>query len=76
MVSDQGPFQKGARIKLVSMPNDPSPIPVGSLGTVTGCQDISFMGWPRLWQVYVSWDSGRSLSMLVPPDVAVETEDS
>lgn len=64
------PFAAGARVELVSMGSDPNPIRPGELGTVRGC---SWLPAPfREWQVQVSWDCGRSLSLIVPPDVAKE----
>jgi hypothetical protein len=53
----------GDRIRLVSMPQDPDPIPVGSLGTVVAVRDH------RQWaQVAVDWDNGRSLMLTIPDD--------
>jgi hypothetical protein len=62
----QTPLKKGDRIRLVSMPQDPDPIPVGSLGTVIDVYD--HCGWT---QVDVDWDNGRAL-MLTMPDDCVE----
>ena len=58
--------EKGTRIRLVSsMPDDPDPIPVGSEGTVIGGAEPSgFMSG----QVWVKWDSGRSLNLVVGTD--------
>ena len=53
----------GSRIRLTSMPEDPDPIQPGELGTVTGIQPVL-----DFWQVEVSWDSGRKLSLVTPPD--------
>jgi Domain of unknown function (DUF4314) len=50
------PVAPGSRIRLVQMHNDPDPVPTGSVGTVVGGNGA---------QVYVDWDSGRSL-MLIP----------
>ena len=56
-------LKKGDRIRLVSMPQDPDPIPVGSLGTVVAVHDH------RDWaQVDVDWDSGRSRMFDFGPD--------
>ncbi len=45
-------LKKGDRIRLVSMPQDPDPIPVGSLGTVVEVHEH------RDWtQVDVDWDN-------------------
>jgi hypothetical protein len=70
----QPPFQKGDRIRLLAMPEDPDPVPVGSLGTVERVTDL----WGK-WQVDVRWDEvmteqgprRRSLGLVIPPDVAV-----
>jgi len=53
---------------LIKMDNDPHPIPIGTVGTVTSAQDIRTAGedWT---QVAVSWDNGRSLSCVCPPDI-------
>jgi hypothetical protein len=50
--------QKGDRIRLLHMPDDPDPIPAGSIGTVTRVTS------GPLGQVSVDWDSGRSLSLV------------
>jgi len=54
----------GDRIRLLKMDNDPDPIPVGSEGTITGITKLSH----NEMQIQVKWDSGRSLSVLLPPD--------
>jgi len=53
----------GDRIRLVAMPDDPDPIPPGTIGTITSV-------WQhRTWaQVDVNWDNGRKLMLAVPPD--------
>lgn len=48
----------GDRIRLLRMPNDPDPVPVGSEGTVWRADDI---------QIGVKWDNGRRLNLI--PDV-------
>ncbi len=56
-------LKKGDRIRLVSMPQDPDPIPVGSLGTVVAVRD------QREWtQVDIDWDNGRTLMLTIPDD--------
>ncbi len=50
---------EGTRIRLLSMDNDPDPVPVGSTGTVTGGNGE---------QLWVKWDNGRSLILLVGID--------
>lgn len=53
----------GDRIRLVSMPNDPDPIPVGTAGTVAGIHP------QRDWtQIDVNWDNGRTLMLSIPDD--------
>ena len=50
--------QPGDRIRMVgTMINDPAPIPVGEEGTVREVH-------PGVGQIYVEWDSGRSLILL------------
>lgn len=61
---------KGDLIELLSMPNDPDPIPVGTRGTVTGVNKWDgnpFMDGSR-GQVYVKWENGRTLSLLLGID--------
>jgi hypothetical protein len=57
-------LQPSDRIRLVSMPNDPDPIPVGSLGTVRSVHQHG--DWS---QVDVAWDNGRQLMLCLPGDV-------
>lgn len=58
--SDTGcPLPEGTRIMLVEMPNDPCPIEFGKFGTVTGGNKD---------QIWVKWDDGRSLHLLVGVD--------
>jgi hypothetical protein len=54
----------GERIRLISMPEDPDPIPAGSLGTVREIHPQR--GWT---QVEVDWDNGRQLMLSLPDDV-------
>lgn len=46
-------FPRGARVEMVSMGEDPHPIPAGTKGTVDWVDDIA--------TVHVSWDNGRML---------------
>lgn len=56
-------LKKGDRIRLVSMPQDPDPIPAGTLGTVVAVYDH------RDWnQVDVDWYNGRTLMLTMPAD--------
>jgi hypothetical protein len=61
------PGKKGDRVRLVFMPNDPDPIKPGETGTVTEVVDLRW-GQDKQTQVHVSWDNGRSLSCICPPD--------
>ncbi len=54
----------GDRIRLIHMPEDPDPIPAGSLGTVREIHPQR--GWT---QVEVDWDNGRQLMLSLPDDV-------
>jgi hypothetical protein len=56
----------GDRIRVIAMPEDPNPIPAGEMGTVQGSADFDDCSWR---QVYVKWDSGRTLMLCIPPDV-------
>ena len=52
-------IRTGDRIRLLSMPDDPDPIPAGSTGTIE-----SVTAGP-LGQIHVKWDdSGRTLSLV------------
>ena len=56
-------FKVGQRIRLVAMVDDPDPLAVGSLGTVTDVRNLG--DW---LQIDVDWDCGRALMLSVPPD--------
>lgn len=55
-----------SRVEMVSMADDPDPIQTGDRGLVTGKRYVNLNG--GYWQVDVDWDSGRRLSVCVPPD--------
>lgn len=55
----------GDRVELIDMPDDPSPIPVGTKGTVERINDVKGLGFT---QVQVKWDNGRTLMLSIPPD--------
>ncbi|WP_442511627.1 DUF4314 domain-containing protein [Novipirellula sp. SH528] len=57
-------IKAGDRVRLVSMTDDPDPIPAGTTGTVVGVYPHS--EWT---QVDVDWDNGRALMLSIPPDV-------
>jgi hypothetical protein len=46
------------------MVDDPDPIAAGEEGTV---EAVSSLGW--FTQVHVNWDCGRTLMLVVPPDI-------
>jgi hypothetical protein len=52
----------GDRVRMIGvMPNDPSPIPMGTEGTVTDC-------YPEVGQIYVDWDEddhGRKRTLIL-----------
>lgn len=61
-------LELGCRIELVSMPEDPDPMPVGSQGTVVSITRLPWFGTPTT-QIGVDWDnSKRKLMLSVPPD--------
>lgn len=64
-------WQPGDRLRLVSMPDDPNPIPSGSEGTVVAVRLATWQGKPCKY-VDVDWDNGRGLSLVMPPDLAVK----
>ena len=57
--------QKGDRIELLEMPEDPCPVEVGTTGTVI---NVVPLPWTDHVQVWVSWDTQRSLHLSIPPD--------
>lgn len=64
-------MRPGDRIELVSMPNDPCPVPVGTQGKVTEAVHMH-----DFTQYHVAWDNGRTLSLIVPPDLAIVIEEA
>ena len=53
----------GDRIRLVSMLDDPDPIPAGTMGVVTEIHVHS--DWTQL---EISWENGRMLMLVLLPD--------
>lgn len=58
-ISKPCPVPTGTRIALISMGKDPDPIAPGATGTVTGGTGA---------QLWVEWDNGRTLNLLVGED--------
>ena len=60
-------LRPGDRIRLVAMHDDPDPILAGQLGTV---EDVTrhVSGKDEWLQIEVSWDNGRTLMLVSPPD--------
>ena len=56
----------GDRIRLIAMPDEPDPVPAGTLGIVLGV--CSFDGPDAFHQIDVAWDNGRTLMLVTPPD--------
>ncbi len=65
----QAPFEAGDRVELVSMRHDPDPIEPGARGTVLSCSWLST--WSQ-FQIMMRWDTGRTLALLMPPDVVLK----
>lgn len=59
-------LKKNDRIELISMPDDPNPIPSGTRGTV---KDVQYVPYFNFYQVTVEWDNGSSLMLSMPPDL-------
>jgi len=57
----------GTRIRLLSMPDDPHPVPPGTMGIITGVRELG-VGRERWLQIDVDWDNGRQLMLASPPD--------
>jgi hypothetical protein len=57
---------QGKRIRLLAMPEEPDPLPIGATGVVAVVHE--FGGWQ---QIQVAWDAPnehRVLALVVPPD--------
>lgn len=59
--------QQGDRIRLLRMQDDPDPIAPGATGTVVSASRHGF-GKDAWIQIDISWDNGRSLMLVSPPD--------
>lgn len=67
-------LKEGDRIRLVAMPDDPEPIPAGTLGTVRDVTELAFREDAQT-QIHVAWDNGRTLSCICPPDILARDAD-
>lgn len=54
----------GARVRLLSMPDDPNPLEPGSEGTINYVGNLPGEGQ----QIGVDWDNGRTLMLIVGVD--------
>ena len=59
--------QKGDRVRLLRMQDDPDPIVPGATGTVVSAARHGF-GKDAWTQIDISWDNGRLLMLVSPPD--------
>lgn len=57
-------IQKGDRIELIKMDDDPNPIPAGMRGDVESINPIM----DGQTQVWVNWDNGRRFPVILPED--------
>ena len=53
-------YPPGTRVRLVSMPDDPDPVPEGTCGTVLAVDGAG--------QLLMQWDNGRNLSLVPGTD--------
>ncbi|SHJ12243.1 DUF4314 domain-containing protein [Propionispora hippei] len=58
-------YPAGTRVELVRMNDEQAP-PIGTLGTVTGVDDIG--------SIMVSWDNGGSLSVVYGEDLCKKVD--
>lgn len=57
------PYRVGTRLEIIgTMADDPCPMEIGVRGTVTGGTGA---------QVWVKWDNGRSLQLVLPEDYPI-----
>jgi len=64
-MTDPCNLTRGRRIELLSMPDDPDPLPVGAQGVVEDVLDHPGLGFT---QVVVAWACGRRLMLVMPGD--------
>ena len=60
-------YPVGTRLRCENMPDDPNPVPPGTLGTVVYVDDAG--------QIGMKWDNGRSLSLIYGVDNFTKIEE-
>lgn len=55
----------GDLVELVHMGDDPDPVRVGQKGTVTEICELTYFKQTQIW---VNWDCGRHLAVVLPVD--------
>jgi hypothetical protein len=53
-------YPVGTRVKCISMPQEPHPVPRGTIGTVTGVDDLG--------TIHVHWDNHSALGLVIDVD--------
>ena len=61
-------YPKGTRIKLISMGDDPRPIPSGMKGTVDVVDDMG--------TVHCTFDNGRRLGLIPSEDIFIKIKEA
>lgn len=63
-------YEAGDRIVVIGvMADEPDPMEVGARGTVTKVNVSPYRGCGG--QLWVDWDNGRTLNILIPEDLAI-----
>lgn len=60
-------YEKGMRVKMVSMQDRLCPVPYGTTGTIKGSRK-EVHGGTTITKIYVSWDNGQTLPICLPFD--------
>jgi hypothetical protein len=59
----EAPYKTGDRLRLISMPDEPNPVPTGTKGTV-----FSVIPYGGNWILNMKWDNGRTLGVHLEQD--------